>query len=168
MLPSQLFNGLISQWADKSIYKSRVPRHFPDSIRYCQKNKGLEVYAYCIMSHVHMIVARHGAQALEHVIRDIKKFTSLKIIDAINSNQQESRRELLMWLFERAGTRNPNNTRYQFWQQHSHPIELDTNEKLNQRLDYIHNNPVVAGIVRYPEDYLYSSAGNYAKLPENV
>ena len=60
-----------------------------------------------------MIVARHGAQPLEHVIRDIKKFTSLKIIEAINGNEQESRRELLMWLFERAGTRNPNNTRYQ-------------------------------------------------------
>ena len=80
-----------------------------------KKNKGLEVYAYCIMnSHVHMIVARHGAQPLEHVIRDIKKIASLKIIEAINGNQQESRRELLMWLFERVGTRNPNNTRYQF------------------------------------------------------
>ena len=57
---------------------------FLDSIRYCQKNKGLEVYAYCIMSsHVHMIIARHGPQQLEHVIRDIKKFTSFKIIEAI-------------------------------------------------------------------------------------
>jgi putative transposase len=72
-----------------------------------------------------------------------------------------------MWLFERAGTRNPNNARYQFWQQHNHPIELNTNEKLDQCLNYIHNNPVAAGIVRYPEDYLYSSAGSYAKLPEN-
>ena len=51
-----------------------------------------------------------------------------------------------MWLFERAGTRNPNNTRYQFWQQHNHPIELNTNEKLDQRLNYIHNNPVVAAL----------------------
>jgi putative transposase len=64
-----------------------------------------------------------------NVIRDINKFTSLKIIEAINGNQQESRRELLMCFFERAGTRNPNNTRYQFWQQHNHPIELNTNEK---------------------------------------
>jgi putative transposase len=44
------------------------------------------------------------------------------IIKAINNNAQESRRELLMWLFEKAGKRNPNNTHYQFWQQHSHPI----------------------------------------------
>ena len=73
-----------------------------------------------------------------------------------------------MWLFKRAGCYNPHNTHYQFWVQHSHPIELNTEEKLNQRLDYIHNNPVVGGIVRYPEEYLYSSAGNYAKLPDNV
>ena len=158
----------IIQWLDIFI-RSEYRDVFLDSIRYCQKHKGLEVYAYCIMSsHVHMIVARHGKQNLEHVIRDIKKYTCLKIIEAINNNPQESRRELLMWLFERAGTYNPHNTRYQFWEQHSHPIELNTEEKLNQRLDYIHNNPVVAGIVRYPEDYLYSSAGNYAKLPDNV
>jgi putative transposase len=142
---------------------------FLDSIRYCQKYKGLEVYAYCIMSnHVHMILARHGKQKLEDVVRDIKKFTSSKIVEAICNNSQESRRELFMWLFERAGTRNPNNTRYQFWQQHNHPIELNTNEKLDQRLDYIHNNPVVAGLVRNPEDYVYSSASNYAKLPERL
>jgi hypothetical protein len=80
-----------------------------------------------------MIVARHGPLQLEHVIIDIKKFTAVKIIEAIQNNVQESRRELLMWLFERAGIRNPNNTRYQFWQQHNHPIELNTNEKLDQR-----------------------------------
>ena len=80
-----------------------------------KKNKGLEVYAYCIMSsHVHMIIARHG-----HVVRDVKKFTSVKITKSIDSNPQESRRELLTWLFEKAGTHNPNNRQYQFWQQRS-------------------------------------------------
>ena len=140
---------------------------FLDSLRYCQKNKGLEVCAYCIMSsHVHMIIGRHGELSMEGIIRDIKKFTSVKIIEAIRSNPQESRRELLLWLFERAGKHNPNNIRYQFWQQHSHPIELTTNEMMDQRLNYIHNNPVEAGIVLSAEDYLYSSAVNYAGLPE--
>ena len=93
----------IIQWLDVFI-RQEYRDVFLDSIRYCQKNKGLEVYAYCVMSsHVHMIVARHGKQNLEHIIRDIKKYTSSKIIEAINNNPQESRRELLMWLFERAG-----------------------------------------------------------------
>ena len=57
---------------------------------------------------------------------------------------------------------------FQFWQQHNHPVELTTNEMIDQRLDFIHNNPVEAGIVLSPEHYLYSSAMNYAGLPEKL
>ena len=80
----------------------------------------------------------------------------------------ESRKELFLWLFEREGTNNPNNTRFQFWQQHNHPVELAPNEMIDQRVDYIHNNPVEAGIVHSPEHYLYSSAINYTGLPEKL
>lgn len=142
---------------------------FMDSLRYCQQHKGLDLYAYCIMtSHVHMIIGRRGTGTLEGIIRDIKKYTSIKIIEAVKDNPQESRKDLLMWLFERTGRYNPNNKIYQFWEQHSHPIELNTNLMLEQRLEYIHNNPVEAGIVLSPEDYLYSSALNYAGLPEKL
>jgi REP element-mobilizing transposase RayT len=119
-------------------------------------------------SHVHMIIGRHGDPNLEHIIRDIKKFTSVKIIQAIRDNPRESRRELFLWLFERAGKRNNNNTHYQFWQQNNHPVELRSNEFTYQKLDYIHNNPVKAGIVLSPEEYLYSSAINYANRPEKL
>ena len=71
-------------------------------------------------------------------------------------------------MFAKAGQNNAHNKNYQFWQQHSHPIELSTNEMIDQRLDYIHNNPVEAGVVLSPEDYLYSSAVNYAGLPEKI
>ena len=142
---------------------------FLDSIRYCQANKGLEVCAYCIMSsHIHMIIGRHGDPNIEHIIRDIKKFTSTKIIEAIRNNPQESRKELFLWLFERAGKRNHNNTIYQFWQQNNQPIELRSNKFIEQKLNYIHNNPVEAGIVLSPEEYLYSSAINYANRPEKL
>jgi len=70
--------------------------------------------------------------------------------------------------FSKAAITNSNNTNYQFWQQHNKPIELATNEMIDQRLNYIHNNPVEAGIVLSPEDYLYSSAINYANLPEKL
>jgi putative transposase len=158
----------VIRWLDvftRNLYKDI----FLDSLRYCQKNKGLELYAYCIMTnHVHMIIGRTGKARLDGIIRDIKKFTSVKIIEAIQNNPRESRRELFLWLFEKDGTRNPNNTRFQFWQQYSHPIELATNDMIDQRLDYIHNNPVKAGIVLSPEHYLYSSAINYAGLPEKL
>lgn len=158
----------VIQWLD--VFSRKEYRDILlDSIRYCQKEKGLEVWAYCIMTnHAHWILGRHGEPGLEGIIRDIKKYTSKKIIEAIANNPFESRRELFLWLFERAGTHNSNNTKYQFWQQHNHPIELNTNEKLDQRLNYIHNNPVEAGIVLSPEDYLYSSAVNYAGRPEQL
>ena len=158
----------VIQWLDVFIRKE-YKDIFLDSIRYCQQNKGLEVYAYCIMSsHVHMIIGQSGSQKLEDIIRDIKKFTAVKIVEAIKSNSRESRRELFIWLFERAGKQNSNNKNFQFWQQHNHSIELNTNEMIDQRLDYIHNNPVEAGIVMSPEEYLYSSAVNYAGLPEKL
>ena len=137
----------VIQWLDVFI-RREYKDILLDSIRYCQQHKGLEVWAYCIMSsHAHWILGRHGEPSLEGIIRDIKKYTSTKIIEAISTNEHESRRELLMWLFERAGSKNSNNTKYQFWQQHNHPIELNSNKKLDQRVDYIHNNPVEAGIV---------------------
>ncbi|KAA3437606.1 REP-associated tyrosine transposase [Rufibacter hautae] len=132
-----------------------------DSLNYCIQHKGLEVYAWCLMSsHVHMIIGSHG-EPLEGIVRDMKKHTAKTILKAITDNPQESRKEWLLWMFERAGRNNPNNQQYQFWQQHNHPIELNSNFLLGQKLDYIHNNPVEAGFVREPQDYLYSSAIDY-------
>lgn len=158
----------VIRWLDVFI-RNQYKDIFLDSLKYCQKNKGLELCAYCIMtSHVHMIIGRNHEASLAGIIRDIKKYTSVKIIEAIKDNQYESRRDLFMWLFEREGRRNSNNIQYQFWQQNNHPIELSTNTKIDATLDYIHNNPVKAGIVLSPEHYLYSSAINYAGLPETL
>jgi REP element-mobilizing transposase RayT len=158
----------VIQWLD--VFTRQEYRDiFLDSVRFCQQNKGLEVCAYVIMSsHIHMIIGRNGEEGLDAIVRDIKKFTATQIIEAIKGNERESRKELLLWLFERAGKRNSNNKNYQFWLQHNHPIELSTNEMINQRLEYIHRNPVEAGIVLSPEDYLYSSAVNYAERPEKL
>lgn len=87
----------------------------------------------------------------------------MNIIKSIRENPQESRKEWLLWMFERAGKKNGNNTLYQFWQQANHPIELAGN-MIDQKLEYIHNNPVNAGWVNEPEEYFYSSARNYAGL----
>ena len=59
---------------------------------------------------------------------------------------------------------NSNTTDYQFWRHDNHPIELWSNKVIQQKIDYIHNNPVKAGIVFRPEDYKYSSACDYAGI----
>ena len=158
----------VVQWLD--VFIRREYRDiFLNSLKYCQQHKGLELYAYCIMSsHIHLIIGRNGKWEVQEIIRDIKKYTSVKLIQAIVENNQESRKDLFLWLFERAGKKNGNNSRYQFWVQNSHPIELSTNIMQEQRLNYIHNNPVEKGLVLQPEDYLYSSARNYAGLPNKL
>ncbi|OUJ74541.1 REP-associated tyrosine transposase [Hymenobacter crusticola] len=135
---------------------------FVDSLRYCQQHKGLELYAWCLMTnHAHLIISSEQDN-LSSILRDLKRHTSKTILQAIQENMQESRREWMLWMFERAGQRNSHNEHYQFWQQDNHPIELHSNELRRQRLDYLHRNPVVAGFVDTPEDFLYSSARSYA------
>ena len=134
-----------------------------ESLKYCQQHKDLEVYAYVIMSnHMHLIVSS-PAENLSDIIRDYKKYTSRKILEAIN-NGAESRRGWMLNIFEFEAKRNKRNTNYQFWIQDNRPIELESNRFMDQKLQYIHLNPVKAGIVYKPEDYVYSSASNYAGL----
>lgn len=133
-----------------------------DSIRYNQENKGLEVYSWCIMtSHVHMIIGSHG-QKMETIMQGMKSVTSRDLKQAIVNNEKESRREWLIEMMEYAGKQNNYNGKFQLWQEGNHPIELSNNKIMDQKLDYIHNNPVKAGFVSLPEDYLYSSARDYA------
>jgi len=135
-----------------------------DSISYCQKNKGLEVYAYCIMtSHIHLIIGT-TKNPLANIVRDLKAFTSRSIKNVLLDCTFESRKDWILHMCRRAGTFNKNNIDFQFWIQNNHPIMLDTNKKTVQRLDYIHKNPVVSGFVEKPEDWLHSSAADYYKI----
>ncbi|MDT3404162.1 REP-associated tyrosine transposase [Mucilaginibacter terrae] len=135
-----------------------------NSWNYCKKNKGLEIYGWCIMtSHVHMIIGS-GQDNLSDIVRDMKRHTSQQLKEAIMHHPQESRKQWMLWMKQRAGKRNGNNANFQLWQQDNHPIELNTHQILHQKLDYIHNNPIEAGFVEKPEDYLYSSARNYYGL----
>ncbi|MGV3504908.1 MAG: transposase [Adhaeribacter sp.] len=99
---------------------------------------------------------------MEEIIRDLKRHTAKVILKAISENPQESRREWMLWHFSRAGKRNSNNENYQFWQQNNQPIELNTNFMIDQKLAYIHQNPVENGFSLEPETYPYSSAQDYA------
>jgi len=132
-----------------------------DSIRYCQAEKGLVLYSWCLMSnHVHMVVAAKNAD-ISDILRDFKKFTSKQLLKAIVEHPRESRKDWMLEIFKKAGEANNRNSTYQFWQQDNHPKECYSKEFTDQKLEYIHNNPVEAGIVYRAEDYLYSSARDY-------
>ena len=134
---------------------------FLESLKYCQEKKGMVLHAWVIMTnHVHLIISSIFNK-LEHVVRDLKKFTSKQIIKAIKENNAESRKEWMLNIFSYTGKNNNNNKEFQFWKQDYHPIELDTPEKMKQRLDYLHENPVRGGLVWEPWHYKYSSAIDY-------
>lgn len=150
------------QWVDvftRSLYKDI----FLDSLRHCHKEKGLETYAWVIMTnHVHLICRAIEGFLLQNIIRDLKKYTSVHICRAIAANQKESRKKWMLWLFERGAQRSKKHQKYCFWQNEYHPVELSSNEMIDQKVNYIHMNPVEAGWVCRSEDYLYSSAIDYA------
>lgn len=132
-----------------------------ESVDYCRIEKGMELYCYCFMpSHIHFIFRSSNEKPME-LLRDFKKYTAKKVIETIETNPQESRKEWLLWMFERAGKKAGNINKYQFWQHHNKPIELWSEKVIKQKIDYIHNNPVESGFVTNPVDWKYSSARNY-------
>jgi putative transposase len=133
-----------------------------ESLDYCRKNKGMEVYAWCIMpSHMHLIFRAKENNPGE-VLGQLKTFTSKILQKMIEENVKESRKEWMLWLMERAGQKNSNVKKRQFWQQHNKPIELWSAEVIQQKVDYIHSNPVEAGFVSDPHHWKYSSAIDYS------
>lgn len=150
----------VVSWIDifsKEIYKEL----FVKSLQYCIENKGLVLHAWVIMTnHVHLIVSSNNNK-IEFIVRDVKKYTSKQIIKAILEHPSESRKEWMLNLFSFTGQNNNNNKDFQFWIQNYHPIELSSNDKTKQRLNYLHENPVRSGLVWEPWHFKYSSAIDY-------
>ena len=139
-----------------------------DSLKNCQQNKGLEIYAYCIMSsHIHLFCKATNGFILSDVIRDFKKFTSKKIIKTI-IDEPESRRQWLLAYFQKACEHLKREQQFKVWQDSYHADHIYSNLFIKQKIEYIHNNPVKDKIVMLPEDYYFSSARNYAGLENEL
>lgn len=150
----------VVDWIDvftRKIYRDIIV----SNLEYCQKHKGLEIYAWVIMSnHIHLLVKSTTAN-LSGTIRDFKSYTSKKILEEIE-NCNESRREWILQAFKSAALKHKRNSEYQFWTHENHAELIYSNKFIEQKIRYIHNNPVISGIVAKAEEYLYSSAVNYA------
>lgn len=131
-----------------------------DSLRHCQKEKGLVIHPWCLMpSHLHMIVST-AKEPLRDIMRDFKKFTSKELIRTIKSIN-ESRKDWILELFSEVADRLKRVSGYKVWQDGNHPELLFSAKFMKQKLDYVHNNPVADEIVDEPEEYKYSSAEDH-------
>lgn len=139
-----------------------------NALKYCQANKGLEIYAYCIMTnHIHMLCKGVNGFVLSDIVRDFKKFTSKKIIHTI-INEPESRRDWMLDYFQKTCENFKNEQTYKVWQNGYHAEHIYSNKFIKQKINYIHNNPVKDKIVTLPEDYYFSSARNYSGLENDL
>jgi len=153
----------VVEWIDLFTRKE-LKMCFIDSLDYCQKHKGLMIFAYCLMpSHCHMICMADESANLSAILRDLKKYTSKKIITTIKAFP-ESRRSWLLNLLSKAGNHYKRKQNYKVWQTGNNAKEIYSSAYLYEKLNYIHYNPVKDMIVCNPEDYFFSSARNYAGL----
>jgi REP element-mobilizing transposase RayT len=151
----------VTDWIDvftRKEYKMEIV----DSLNYCIGHKGLTVFAYCLMSnHLHLVCRAEEGFKLSDIIRDFKKFTAKSIVKMMDEIP-ESRKEWMLYRIEFAGKFDNRIKKYKFWQETNHAVLLDNAEMIDHRINYIHENPVRALIVASPEEYLISSARDYA------
>jgi len=146
-------------WVDvftRPLYK----QYIIENLAYCQKHKGLTIYSYVLMTnHLH-IIGDVNKGSMSDWLRDFKSFTSKGLYKLITENEHESRKEWMIELFKDAGKENEANSDFQLWQNGSHPVVLYGQQPhiIQQKINYIHENPVRAGIVAEAHMYLYSSA----------
>ncbi len=160
----------VVEWIDV-FTRERYAKIIVDSLKYCIQNKGLNIYAYVVMSnHLHIIANCNDDFQLSEVIRDFKKFSSKQIVASIK-NETESRREWMLAIFAKEARAHTKHHSYKVWQDGNFAIELYSEKFTWIKLNYIHKNPVRAGYVRYPQHWKYSSATNYMEMEsvlENV
>ncbi len=152
----------VVDWVD--IFTRPLYKHIIiESLSYCQKEKGLIIYAWVLMSnHLHAIVGSNSENKVSDIWRDFKKFTSKEIINTLKTDPQESRQEWMLNRFEYAGKNDKKIKNMKFWQDGNDAQEIYLNDYFNQKLNYIHENPVKAELVNRAEDYRYSSAIDWA------
>jgi putative transposase len=130
-----------------------------DSWRYLQKERGLKLFAYVILeNHLHMIAS---APDISATIQSFKSYTARQIIDLLKSRGSET----LLRQLSATKLNHKTESTYQVWQEGSHPQQIQSDDMMWQKIEYIHNNPVLRGFVDDPLHWRWSSARNYAKQP---
>lgn len=152
----------IEGWLDvftRKEYKLEVV----DSLNFCVERKGMEIFAWCLMSnHLHILCRSKEAFNLSDTMQDFKKFTSKRILESMERESVESRAKWMLEYFKTWGEDQKRITKYKFWKDGLHAVFVEYLSFFEQKLHYIHQNPVEAMLVEQPEEYLFSSARDYA------
>jgi REP element-mobilizing transposase RayT len=129
-----------------------------DSLKFLQDNGRITLYAYVLMeNHLHMIL---GSPNAKREVKIFKSYTARQILDFF----MERKANHILRLLRFSKLRHKKDREYQLWQEGSHPVLIENEDVMNQKIEYIHNNPVKRGYVDHPKHWRYSSARNYYGL----
>jgi REP element-mobilizing transposase RayT len=128
-----------------------------ESLEFCRQHKGLQLFGLVVMpNHLHLIAA--AGDELHAVVRDFKRFASRTIHDRL---KQDGRQTVLDWLAKATQRARRQRGELGLWQDGFHPQAIYSRAVFEQKLGYLHENPVRKGLVQHPADWWYSSAGFY-------
>ena len=135
------------------LQEDRFKNIIVESLDFLSKANRATVYGFVIMSnHFHLLWQMVDEHKREDVQRDFLRYTSQQILKLLRNDKST----LLPELLARAKDRT-----YQVWERNSLSIPVWTNAVIWQKLEYIHSNPVKAGLCEVSEEYFYSSAMYY-------
>jgi len=124
-----------------------------ESLRFLVQAERVKVSCFVVMeNHFHLIWQVMGDHTREDVQRDFLRFTAQQILKNLRNNKSQMLSDLLVQSKDR---------KYQVWERNSLSIELRNPMVYNQKLEYVHANPVNAGLCEFPEEYEYSTARFY-------
>lgn len=148
----RFYTATIHEWKElllKDAYKNIII----ESLQWLVKNERIVLNGFVIMSnHIHIIWQPLGEFTPSNIQASFMKYTSKQLLRFTKEDESEIFAEFKV---------NKRDRKYQVWKREPLGVELFTPEVFYQKLDYIHNNPVKAGLCKYAEEYYYSSAKFY-------
>ncbi|MCB9033938.1 MAG: transposase [Chitinophagales bacterium] len=148
----QFFTATIYKWYPL-LKESQVKDIIIESMVFLAQNQRVFIHAFVIMdNHIHIIWKIRTPHLQKNVQRDFLKYTAQQIKFYLQRKNSE--------IIELCKV-NHNDRKYMIWQTNSMSVDLYTEKVYNQKLDYIHNNPIKAKYCEKAEDYIYSSADYY-------
>ena len=148
----QFFTATNLSW-NKLLEPDKYKDTIIESMQFLVNDNRVIIYGFVIMpNHIHLIWQMRAGRKRDKVQRDFLKHTAQCIKDDMMKHHKKDLANYLV---------NAKDRFYQFWERNALSIDLWTEEVLLQKLNYLHQNPVRAGLSPFPEQYKYSSAMFY-------
>lgn len=141
----------------KILSDERIAKIIIDNLNFYRDKYQFKLFGYVIMpEHIHLIILPGDKGNISQIMRDFKKYTSIKIIEELKRQGKQN----ILKVFE-DGVNSLPNRKYKVWEEEFFDRNVFTKNYFLQKLHYIHKNPIVRGLVKRRGDYKYSSYINY-------